>query len=218
MVLSRGEKLSGEGVFPTGFQGLRRPHGGTRATFAARRRHKSRCSNINKSSPSNKNKPSLILILTFSRAHMHLQRCIRLIAYIEHTFDSSLSIIVIIRHLSSSLLSIQFARTRVTHRIAVVKSICAAHCAFPAPTQTRPNATQVAPARHVREYGTTSTQGVATMDIITALFLAILGPCQFEDSTNCVWIASDSGNDIGTSFIDIEGTAYYIETVDSNER
>lgn len=56
------------------------------------------------------------------------------------------------------------------------------------------------------------------MDIITALFLTILGPCQFEDSTNCVWIAPDSGNDIGSSFIDIEGTAYYIEAVDSYER
>ena len=56
------------------------------------------------------------------------------------------------------------------------------------------------------------------MDIIAALFLAVLGPCQFEDSTNCVWIASDSGNDIGTSFIDIEGTAFHLQAVDSNER
>lgn len=56
------------------------------------------------------------------------------------------------------------------------------------------------------------------MDIITALFLAVLGPCQFEDSTNCVWIASDSGNAIGSSFIDIDGTVYYSEDVDSFER
>ena len=56
------------------------------------------------------------------------------------------------------------------------------------------------------------------MDIIAALFLAVLGPCQFEDSTNCVWIAPDSGNGIGSSFIDIEGTAYYLQAVDSYER
>lgn len=56
------------------------------------------------------------------------------------------------------------------------------------------------------------------MDIITSLFLAVLGPCHSEDSTNCVWIASESGNDIGTSFIDIDGTVYYSEDVDSFER
>ena len=54
------------------------------------------------------------------------------------------------------------------------------------------------------------------MDIIAALFLTVLGPCQFEDSTNCVWIAPDSGNGIGSSFVD--GTAYYLQAVDSYER
>ena len=56
------------------------------------------------------------------------------------------------------------------------------------------------------------------MDIIAALFLAVLGPCQLEDSTNCVWIAPESGNGIGSSFVDIDGTAFHLQAVDSNER
>ena len=56
------------------------------------------------------------------------------------------------------------------------------------------------------------------MDIIAALFLAVLGPCQLEDSTNCVRIASDSGNGVGSSFVDIEGIAFHLQAVDSYER
>ena len=32
--------------------------------------------------------------------------------------------------------------------------------------------------------------------------------CEFEDSRNCIWLASKQGNGIGQSFIDIEGIAY----------
>ena len=50
--------------------------------------------------------------------------------------------------------------------------------------------------------------------MITALLVAlalIMPPCATEDSLNCYWDASASGNGIGQSFIDIDGTAYIIE-------
>lgn len=40
-----------------------------------------------------------------------------------------------------------------------------------------------------------------------------MAPCPLEDSTNCYWDASSSGNGVGSSFIDIDGTAYYAKTV-----
>lgn len=33
--------------------------------------------------------------------------------------------------------------------------------------------------------------------------------CATEDSTNCYWNAATMGNGTGSSFIDIDGTAYY---------
>ena len=39
----------------------------------------------------------------------------------------------------------------------------------------------------------------------------ILGPCPTEDSANCYWDATVSGNGQGTSFVDIDGVAYYPE-------
>jgi hypothetical protein len=42
-----------------------------------------------------------------------------------------------------------------------------------------------------------------------ALFAALATPrCETEDATNCVWLASISGNGVGQSFIDINGIAY----------
>lgn len=38
-----------------------------------------------------------------------------------------------------------------------------------------------------------------------------LPPCPTEDSTNCIWDATTSGNGGGTSFVDINGTTYYEE-------
>lgn len=35
-------------------------------------------------------------------------------------------------------------------------------------------------------------------------------PCQWEDSANCFWNAQATGNGTGTSFVDIDGTAYTI--------
>ena len=34
--------------------------------------------------------------------------------------------------------------------------------------------------------------------------------CATEDSTNCYWNAATMGNGTGNSFIDINGTAYYV--------
>lgn len=44
-----------------------------------------------------------------------------------------------------------------------------------------------------------------------ALIIAVLlgfPPCAAEDSTNCVWDAAQQGNGRGSSFVDIDGTAY----------
>lgn len=35
-----------------------------------------------------------------------------------------------------------------------------------------------------------------------------LPPCQDEDSTNCIWDASEQGNGLGTDYVDIDGTVY----------
>lgn len=48
--------------------------------------------------------------------------------------------------------------------------------------------------------------------IITLIALALapfLPACEYEDSTNCTWSASEQGNGIGASYVDIAGTAYY---------
>lgn len=34
--------------------------------------------------------------------------------------------------------------------------------------------------------------------------------CATEDSTNCFWNANVQGNGTGNSFIDVNGTAYYV--------
>jgi hypothetical protein len=57
-----------------------------------------------------------------------------------------------------------------------------------------------------------------TLGAISGLFLGALlastGPdqtlpaCQSEDSTNCVWDAHTQGNGKGTSFVNLDGTAY----------
>lgn len=37
--------------------------------------------------------------------------------------------------------------------------------------------------------------------------------CEYEDSTNCIWNAQEQGNGVGESFIDINGSAYYLSHV-----
>jgi len=46
--------------------------------------------------------------------------------------------------------------------------------------------------------------------LLFALVVAFLTPCATEDSTNCHWDASVRGNGTGHSFIDLEGTVYYL--------
>lgn len=52
---------------------------------------------------------------------------------------------------------------------------------------------------------------MTTIMTLIALALApFLPACEFEDSTFCTWSASEQGNGIGASYVDIAGTAYYI--------
>lgn len=39
----------------------------------------------------------------------------------------------------------------------------------------------------------------------------VLTPCEQEDSANCYWDNEVRGNGVGTSFVDIDGIAYYPE-------
>lgn len=52
------------------------------------------------------------------------------------------------------------------------------------------------------------------MTTITALALALAAafstPCASEDAPNCTWTAAEHGNGLGVSFVDIDGTAYYL--------
>lgn len=47
--------------------------------------------------------------------------------------------------------------------------------------------------------------------IALALLAAILPPCATEDATNCFYDATAHGNGVGTSFVDVGGTAYYLD-------
>jgi hypothetical protein len=38
-----------------------------------------------------------------------------------------------------------------------------------------------------------------------------LPACVEEDSRNCIWNATTEGNGEGVTFVDIEGTAYYLD-------
>lgn len=51
---------------------------------------------------------------------------------------------------------------------------------------------------------------MTTFMTFIALALAPLLPaCEFEDSTFCTWTATEQGNGIGASYVDIGGVAYY---------
>lgn len=53
--------------------------------------------------------------------------------------------------------------------------------------------------------------------VIAALFAGLapasadsqLPPCEFEDSQNCYWDASERGNGVGNDFIDVDGVVTY---------
>lgn len=46
---------------------------------------------------------------------------------------------------------------------------------------------------------------------LIALVLALSTPCATEDATNCLWDADTLGAPGGRSFVDIRGTAYYLD-------
>lgn len=48
------------------------------------------------------------------------------------------------------------------------------------------------------------------MQLILIVLLAILPPCETEDSPNCGYDAANRSNGVGHSFVDIGGTAYYL--------
>jgi hypothetical protein len=69
---------------------------------------------------------------------------------------------------------------------------------------------------------TTLVCGAAVLFTFAALNLAgqpahsdasPLPACESEDSANCIWDAGVEGNGMGTSFVDIDGTAYYPDTI-----
>lgn len=42
-------------------------------------------------------------------------------------------------------------------------------------------------------------------------FMSHLQPCKVEDGRNCSWDASNSGNDVGRDFFDLNGAAVYLD-------
>lgn len=50
------------------------------------------------------------------------------------------------------------------------------------------------------------------LELIVALLFAILPPCQYEDSANCAWDASEAGNGVGSSFVDLGGRVFYVHS------
>lgn len=46
------------------------------------------------------------------------------------------------------------------------------------------------------------------MFIVLAILTAVLPACESETSTNCYWDASEHGNGLGSSFIDVGGKVY----------
>lgn len=42
------------------------------------------------------------------------------------------------------------------------------------------------------------------MSMLFALILALVTPCEYEDSTNCHWDASRRGNGLGYSFVALD--------------
>ena len=63
---------------------------------------------------------------------------------------------------------------------------------------------------HSLKYIVATVVAVAVAFVAVATMRITTTPCEFEDSTNCHWIASDHGNGMGESFIDIMGMTIYL--------
>jgi hypothetical protein len=46
--------------------------------------------------------------------------------------------------------------------------------------------------------------------VIVHFMFVVLPPCEHEDSSNCSWNAQTTGNGVGDSFVDIDGTTFYL--------
>jgi len=49
------------------------------------------------------------------------------------------------------------------------------------------------------------------VNLIVSLLFAVLPPCEYEDSPNCAWDASESGNGVGHSFVNVDGQVFYLD-------
>ena len=49
------------------------------------------------------------------------------------------------------------------------------------------------------------------ISLLFSLLFTVMPPCEYEDSTNCSWDADTRGNGVGHSFVDIGGTAFYLD-------
>lgn len=46
---------------------------------------------------------------------------------------------------------------------------------------------------------------------LVAVCATVMPPCPTEDSINCVWDGPTYGNSQGATFVDIDGTPYFLE-------
>ncbi len=49
---------------------------------------------------------------------------------------------------------------------------------------------------------------VAYADLTDCPTIVMLPPCIVEDSDDCYWLANESGNGMGQSFVNVNGTIY----------
>ena len=50
--------------------------------------------------------------------------------------------------------------------------------------------------------------GVAYSDGTDCPSVDVLPPCEYEDSSDCYWLATERGNRKGNSFVDIDGLLF----------
>lgn len=50
----------------------------------------------------------------------------------------------------------------------------------------------------------------ALLHLIISILFVFLPPCEYEDSPNCSWDAGSAGNGVGNSFVNLDGTYYYL--------
>lgn len=56
----------------------------------------------------------------------------------------------------------------------------------------------------------TFVSGVVLLDNGAVVDTATMPACASEDATDCYWDAASAGNGEGRSFVDVDGTAFYV--------